>query len=144
MPREEEGSAELKGDETILLVEDEESVRSLVREFLEEQGYKVLVARDGAQGLKVSREFRGRIDLLITDVIMPKLGGVELAEQLRKKRPGLLVQFISGYAEGEIEMEKGGAGQPPLEEPLLQKPFRMAVLAASIRRLLERNKSSKK
>jgi two-component system cell cycle sensor histidine kinase/response regulator CckA len=132
-----EESGMIRCDETVLLVEDEESVRSLVQEFMEEQGYKVLSARDGIEGLEVAGEYDGKIDLLITDVIMPKLGGLELAEKLRGERPGMLVQYMSGYSRGEIGSEDKTANEGLGDQPLLQKPFRMAVLAASVRRLLD-------
>ncbi|MEO2091664.1 MAG: PAS domain S-box protein, partial [Gemmataceae bacterium] len=121
------------GTETVLLVEDEESVRDLVRIILRSNGYTVLEARDGQDGLDVARRLAGRIDLLVTDLVMPRLSGRRLAEQLTTARPGLRVLFLSGYAEDE-------AGPPIARGPdvaFLQKPFTPASLARKVREVLD-------
>jgi hypothetical protein len=85
-----------RGTESILLVEDEDAVRELVRRILTAGGYAVLEARNGREGLKLCETHAGKIDLLVTDVVMPELGGRELAEAALKLRPGLKVVFVSG------------------------------------------------
>ncbi len=87
------------GTETLLLVEDEAAVRSSARRLLERQGYSVLEARHGADALRIVEESGRPIDLVVTDLVMPEMGGKELAERLRAHRPGLKVLFMSGYTE---------------------------------------------
>ena len=89
----------IPGDETILLVEDEDLVRALVQEILRRNGYRVLEALDVAHALRLSEQHAGGIDLLVTDVVMPGLGGGALAERLNAIRPGIKVLFTSGYTE---------------------------------------------
>jgi two-component system cell cycle sensor histidine kinase/response regulator CckA len=113
------------GDETILLVEDEEAVRGLVREILIRLGYRVLVASDGIEALGLSREFAEPIALLLTDVVMPGMDGRELAERMRMTRPDTRILFMSGYAE------------PPIpDDVLLQKPVTPDALARKVSELL--------
>jgi len=88
---------EADGRETVLLVEDEESVRELVRLTLASRGYKVLEAEDGEAGLRIAGACQEHIDILITDVVMPGMGGRELAKKLVALRPGMAVLFLSGY-----------------------------------------------
>ena len=122
-----------RGSETILLAEDEEDVRELAREFLTKSGYVVLEARNGAEALKVASEHSGPIHLLVSDVVMPKMGGPELADRLAPTRPGIKVLFMSGYAEyAAVEHEiidKGSAA--------LQKPFALEALGRKVREVLE-------
>ncbi len=122
----------LRGTETLLVVEDELSVRALAKRVLEANGYTVLVAGNGAQALAVAHEVRGRIDLVVSDVIMPGMGGRELAEQLMALRPGIKVLFVSGYTDDTI-MDQGVlmAGTA-----YLQKPFSPHGLAAKVREVL--------
>ena len=87
---------EAGGCETVLLVEDEESVRELVRVTLASRGYKVLEAENGECGLRIAEEFKEHIDILITDVVMPGIGGRELAKKLLSLRPGISVLYLSG------------------------------------------------
>ena len=116
--------------ETVLLVEDEDVVRRLVKQVLEQSGYAVLEACDGVQALEVGR---GRtVDLLVTDMVMPKLGGVEVAAALREHRPDLKVLYMSGYAEGALGPGTLGAGTT-----LLEKPFSFATLTEKVRGLLD-------
>jgi CheY-like chemotaxis protein len=117
--------------ETVLLVEDEEVVRRLVRQVLEQDGYRVLEAADGEAALEVARS--AEVDLLLTDMVMPKLGGREVAEGLRQANPELKVIYMSGYADGEIL--KNGVLQPGTE--LLEKPFAFAALTEKVRRVLD-------
>jgi hypothetical protein len=118
------------GTERILVAEDEESVRELVRTLLRRFGYEVLVAHDGPSAVELAS--RERIDLLLTDVIMPGLGGPEVARRVRELQPDARVLFMSGYTAGAIDrqslIEHGAA--------LLQKPFTPAVLASAVRRAL--------
>jgi len=110
-----------RGDGTILLVEDEEAVRGLVREILSRLGYQVLVAGDGLEALALSERFAEPIHLLLTDVIMPRMDGRELAERMMRARPDTRILFMSGYAE------------PPIpDDILLQKPVTPDALARKV------------
>jgi two-component system, cell cycle sensor histidine kinase and response regulator CckA len=121
-----------RGSETILLVEDEEMVRKLVSETLEHEGYKILQAAGPEQAGKICREYDGRIDLMITDVVMPKESGRALAARLAEVRPEMKVLYMSGYTDtGILET---GADSPPLE--FLQKPFTPSALASKVRNVL--------
>jgi CheY-like chemotaxis protein len=115
--------------ETVLVVEDEDIVRELVCEVLEDQGYNVICARDGLEALKVAAEFDGTIHLLVTDVIMPHMNGHELAERLSSVRPEMKILFVSGYSANDIGDH--GILDPRIE--LLQKPFTPQTLARKIR-----------
>jgi PAS domain S-box-containing protein len=120
------------GCETVLLVEDEESVRELVRETLIARGYKVLEAENGESGLRVAEAHGDGIDILITDVVMPGMGGRELAKKLLQIRPNLGVLFLSGYTEDTILHQ--GALSPGTA--FLQKPFTLQNLARKVREVL--------
>ena len=121
------------GSGTILLAEDEDVVRRAARDILEAAGYEVLVAADGLDALEVSRRYAGRIDLLVTDVIMPHLGGRELAGRLGATHPGVPVLFMSGYAPETIFQ-----GGDALEEAtFLQKPFAPRALMRKVREVLD-------
>src|SRR5262249_32856178 len=87
------------GRETVLLVEDEADVRTLTCEFLKSAGYQVLTAADGEEGLETGKRFGEEIDILVTDVVMPRLRGPELAKRLRHLLPNLKVVYMSGYTE---------------------------------------------
>jgi two-component system, cell cycle sensor histidine kinase and response regulator CckA len=125
----------MQGTETVLLVEDEEYVRSLVRRSLQSKGYLVLEARSGQDALHVAQEHQGPIHLLITDVVMPGMSGRELAERLTPLRREMKTLYMSGYADDSIlhhgVLDAGGA--------LLQKPFTAAALASKVRQVLERD-----
>lgn len=126
-------SASPKGSsEVILLVEDEDRVRTLVRRILEARGYIVLEAKDGREGLSMCESHKGTIDLLVSDVVMPELGGRELAESARKLRPDLKVLFTSGHTQDVLLKEgiKNGAA-------FLQKPYLPAELAHKVREVLD-------
>ena len=119
---------------TLLLAEDEPVVRDLTGRFLEFAGFRVIVARDGQEALEKALACDGPLDVLITDVVMPRLGGHELAARLLAARPDLRVLFISGYAEdvGDVSAVAGHAGD------FLEKPYRPEVLIARVRALLDR------
>jgi signal transduction histidine kinase len=133
-PEADAGEPELhRGAETILLVEDEDGVRELARQILQLNGYIVLQAARADEALQISRIHDGRIDLLLTDVIMPQMNGRELAELLTKHRPELRVVYMSGYAEDVIVHQ--GSLDPSLI--LVEKPFTPAVLARTVREVLD-------
>lgn len=120
------------GSETVLLVEDEESVRELVRETLRSKGYTVMEANDGLAGMKAAETYEGTIDILITDVVMPGMSGRELAQRVSAARPQIKVLYLSGYTEDAIIHE--GALEPGTA--FLQKPFTLHVLARKVREVL--------
>ena len=120
------------GCETVLLVEDEESVRELVRGTLAARGYKVLEAENGESGLRVAEAHGDGIDILITDVVMPGMGGRELAKRLLQIRPNLAVLYLSGYTEDTI-LHQGALGPGTA---FLQKPFTLQNLARKVREVL--------
>ncbi|HEY5995469.1 MAG TPA: PAS domain-containing protein, partial [Candidatus Deferrimicrobiaceae bacterium] len=117
------------GDGTILVVEDEESVRRLVRETLERAGYRVLVAADGEEGLDVSSRFPGEIPIVLSDIVMPRMGGFEMVDRLESVRPGIRVVLMSGYS-AESVTHQGSMGKGRL---YIQKPFRPDALIRTIR-----------
>jgi len=121
------------GAETILLVEDESSVRSLVRGVLETAGYTVLEARNGEDALVISNAHREHIHLLVTDVVMPKMSGPELAQQMAPLRREMKVLFMSGYADDAIVQH----GVFDSNAGFLQKPFTPDVLARKVREILD-------
>jgi two-component system cell cycle sensor histidine kinase/response regulator CckA len=116
---------------TVLVVEDEASVRRLTRRALEAAGFRVLEAEDGAIALRIAEG--AELDLVVTDIVMPGMSGVELAERIAPSHPGLPVLFVSGYADEAPESRGGGA---PGRE-LLGKPFRPRQLVERVRRLIE-------
>ncbi|MBW1712184.1 MAG: response regulator, partial [Deltaproteobacteria bacterium] len=121
------------GSETVLLVEDEKSVRSLVREILEAKGHLVLEASDGSQALQVSLDHQGPIHLLVTDVIMPGMSGPQLAREIEVQHPDIRVLYISGYTQqGLASQDLSRAGTA-----FLHKPFRPSALSREVRRLLD-------
>jgi PAS domain S-box-containing protein len=122
-----------RGTETILLVEDEETLRRLVCAALREHGYQVLEARHGAQAMLRCENYRGPIHLLLTDVILPKLSGRELADRLTPKHPGLQVLYMSGYTENTIIHH----GVMDSEMNFIQKPFSPEELLRKVRDLLD-------
>jgi signal transduction histidine kinase len=121
------------GTETLLLVEDEAAVRSSARRLLERQGYTVLEARHGADALRLVEESGRPIDLVVTDLVMPEMGGKELAERLRVHRPGLKVLFMSGYTEKAITAD----GVMPPKTGFVEKPFTVEQLMRRLRELLD-------
>jgi CheY-like chemotaxis protein len=123
---------ELTGKETILLVDDEKSLRKLGKRVLSAAGYRVLEASDGAMALRVAAEEVGEIDLVLTDVEMPTLGGRGMVEELHELSPGVRVLFMSGYTDNEILRR----GIRTSETEFLQKPFTAESLCAAVRAVL--------
>jgi CheY-like chemotaxis protein len=125
------------GAETVLLVEDSESLREMIHRVLTGLGYSVLAAEDGAQALTVSESHPENIDLLLSDVVMPGIGGPELAVRLRMRRPNLRVLLMSGYDEYSLASGHGSFSS------FIAKPFRPETLAKKIRDLLDPPSSSR-
>ena len=123
-----------QGSETVLVVEDEAGVRELACQFLRVKGYNVLEAEGGLEALTVSRSHPGAIHLLLSDMVMPKMSGEELAVQLRAARPETRVAFMSGYS----EFSRGDLGKGFPDAPVLQKPFSPASLVEIVREALAR------
>jgi CheY-like chemotaxis protein len=123
----------LDGTETILLVEDEETVRALTRKVLERKGYTVLDARHGKDALLIFQRHRGAIQLLLTDMVMPEMGGRELAEHLMGMDERMRVLYMSGYTDDAVA--RRGLTAP--EAALLQKPFTADGLARAVRQALD-------
>ncbi len=128
-----------RGTETILLVEDDEMVRSLVRESLIRDGYKVVDASDPQEARKMSDSYKQRIHLLITDVVMPKISGRELAEYITAKRHDIKVIYMSGYTDSAIV----NSGILQKEVAFIQKPFTPQALMEKVREVLESNGRTK-
>jgi PAS domain S-box-containing protein len=128
-------SSAASGTETVLLVEDQEEIRELAAEFLRNKGYTVLVAADGHQALQMADEHKRAIHLLLTDVVMPNVGGRELALQLAQSRPQMKVLFMSGYPDHSPWNSELGDGCD--STMVLQKPFLLDTLARKIRGLLD-------
>jgi CheY-like chemotaxis protein len=122
-----------RGQETILVVEDEVNLRRLARQYLERQGYKILEAEDGAAALQIVDGHEGAIDLLLTDVIMPGMNGRELAAQVVELLPNIRVLYMSGYAENAV----GHDGTLDAGINLLQKPVSLPALKDRVRELLD-------
>jgi CheY-like chemotaxis protein len=121
------------GAETILLAEDDPQVRDVTAEALRGQGYRLLVADNGLNALGLARQHEGTIDLLVTDIVMPHLGGWELAERLVRARPGLRVLYVSGYVD-DPSFREGNWGEG---REFLPKPFSPGELARRVRGLLD-------
>lgn len=121
-----------RGTETVLLVEDEDQVRAILKQILENQGYHVLSASHGEEALAISQE-PGDIQLMITDVVMPQMSGRELAERVIAARPSLRVPFMSGYTDDAI------VRHGLLDEKLnfIQKPFDSATVSRKVREVLD-------
>ena len=115
--------------ETILVVEDEDAVREVVVSHLEKQGYEVIQAANGAEGLQAAGQHAGKIHLLLTDIIMPKMNGVQLARALRKSRSEIAVVYMSGYADRTKEAAVEAAGILLEKAVLPARPFRAVRLA---------------
>jgi two-component system cell cycle sensor histidine kinase/response regulator CckA len=130
-PAEPEGVA--NGTETVLLVEDEDAVRGMLRLVLRVRGYTVLEARDGYEAVRIARQHTGPIHLLLTDLVMPRMGGRELADELARTKPGLQVLFMSGHSDEAI----GRHGALESGVAFLQKPFSAMDLARKVREVLD-------
>ena len=120
-----------KGNGTILLAEDEEFIRRLTSRILMENGYEVLAAATGSEALVIGKREIRRIDLLLTDVIMPGIGGAELVKELRRSRPDLPVVYMSGYTFEALDLNELGES-----ENYLPKPFTSDVLLKAIGKML--------
>jgi CheY-like chemotaxis protein len=121
----------LTGSETVLLAEDDDGVRALAELVLSRYGYTVLTAGDGAEALRVAAEHPARIDVLVTDVVMPRMKGPELADEVSRLRPGIRVLYMSGYAEA-TDLPEGAAVD------VVPKPFSEEALVRKVRDALER------
>jgi two-component system cell cycle sensor histidine kinase/response regulator CckA len=141
LPRTEEAKSALpvensnvlpRGSETVLIVEDEESLRHMVHSILDQQGYHILAASHGTDAVLMSQKHPGPIHLLITDVVMPQMGGQELAKQLAPSRPELKILYMSGYAATTIKQ----SGSTPKQE-FLAKPFSPGAFARKVREVLD-------
>jgi CheY-like chemotaxis protein len=122
----------LDGTETVLLVEDEDVVRAIALRVLADNGYHVLEARSGEEALRVSGAHDGRIDLLVTDVVMSGMNGRELADRLLEHRPATRVLYMSGYTEDTV-IQRGVSA----ERIFLGKPFTTGELTATVRQVLD-------
>ncbi|MBA7626877.1 Sensor kinase CckA [subsurface metagenome] len=122
-----------EGNETILFVEDEGLVRSFGVRVLERLGYNVIAASDGEEAINLASEHNGEIHLLLTDLVMPKIDGKELAKQLKAERPNVKVLYVSGYS-SEITLQHGILSN---ETNFLQKPFSAADLAQKLREVID-------
>jgi CheY-like chemotaxis protein len=126
-----------RGEETLLLVEDEPAVRRLLAGVLRDRGYRVLEASDGQEGLRVAAVHTGSLHLLITDVVMPGMSGHDLAQRLEHERPAIKVLFISGYSsKANAPLRIPGAGGA-----FLQKPFGADTLTQKVREILDASRA---
>jgi two-component system, cell cycle sensor histidine kinase and response regulator CckA len=114
-------TAMIKSDITILIAEDDPLVRNMIRAIIQRQGYSFLVAADGSEAMTLSREYPDEIHMLLTDVKMPKMNGLDLAREIVKQRPGIRVLVISG--EGSHEIRKANIALPFLRKPFTPKPL---------------------
>jgi PAS domain S-box-containing protein len=121
------------GNETLLLVEDEAAVRSSARRLLERHGYTVIEARHGADGLRIVEQGDQKIDLVLTDLVMPEMGGRELVERLRARHPDLKVLFMSGYSQRAVTVD----GTMPPATGFVEKPFTVEQLTQRLREILD-------
>jgi CheY-like chemotaxis protein len=120
-------------NETVLVVEDEQSVRNLVVRTLSNQGYSIIEANDGVRGYELALRYATEIDLIVTDVVMPKLGGAEMVRRLRISIPDLKVIYVSGHSEDELDANDIAAPGTAF----LYKPFNLETLSSTVRELLK-------
>jgi CheY-like chemotaxis protein len=121
------------GTETLLLVEDEAAVRASARRLLERHGYTVIEARHGADALRIVEAGDRPIDLVLTDLVMPEMGGRELVERLRARHPSLKVLYMSGYSERAVTVD----GVMPAGTGFVEKPFTIEQLTCRTREILD-------
>jgi len=129
-----EAQTGLEGRETVLVAEDDDAVRLLTRFALERYGYSVLATSGGAEALQIAASHPGRIDILLTDMLMAGMSGLDLAIKIRALLPGIKVLFMSGYSESVM----AGSGDLPGQAELLEKPFTAEALARKLRQVLSR------
>jgi two-component system, cell cycle sensor histidine kinase and response regulator CckA len=115
----------------ILVAEDEMMIRNIVRHMMESEGHEVLTTADGAEALELSRNYTGTIDLLITDVVMPRLDGLSLIQRILEERPNLRILVMSGRPSPELGLRSIGF-------PLVRKPFLPAAFREKVREVLNR------
>ncbi len=128
-----DGVAECRSG-TVLVVEDEEGVRDLARRVLEQQGHRVLVARDGPGAVHMLKDFGSELDLILSDVIVPEIASNDLQREVRRHRPGLPILYMSGYSRDDMV----GRGLVPPDGPFLQKPFTAEELSRLVCQQLDR------
>ncbi len=128
-------TTELNGNETILLVEDDEALRYLILNILKGYGYQILIASNGLEAINICKESGSSVHLLLTDIIMPMMNGRELADHIRSFQPELKVMYMSGYTGESIHQQ----GVLESDAPYIQKPFSPTELASKIRRILDDN-----
>jgi two-component system, cell cycle sensor histidine kinase and response regulator CckA len=132
-PAQGRSEAVMPAGETVLIAEDESSVRALAARALREHGYTVLEAPDGMEALQVARERSGNIDLVLTDVIMPKISGTELVSQIQAMKPGVKALYLSGFTDGAVVHH----GLLDSKMAFLQKPFTVENLTRKVREVIE-------
>ena len=125
---------------TLLVVENEAAIKTLVQMALERHGYTVLTAESGGEALHLAAAHRGPIDLLITDVVMPDLRGSQLARRLIEQRPDLATLFMSGYMDDALR-DDAATLRVPVD--FIQKPFSPSALAARVREMLDRRRRAR-
>ena len=125
------------GSETILLVEDDDVIRKLLRELLRSNGYRVITASEGTEALTHAADYPDMIDLLVTDMVMPGIDGRELSDRLQRSNRSLKTIYISGYTQDEQLYRQAEEG----ELDFLQKPFTPSALLRTARLVLERDLS---
>jgi len=125
---------EPRGSETVLLVEDEESLRKLARAMLQQLGYRVLEASGPGEALALCEKYEGEIHLLFTDVVMPLMNGNDLSQRIRAVRPSVRALFMSGYTSNAISHH--GVLEPGVA--FIQKPFNRQELARKVREVLDK------
>jgi PAS domain S-box-containing protein len=135
-PLSRQGKTPRMRNETLLLIEDEASVRGVAKRALDAQGYTVLEAGSGLEAIQVIERHPGPIDLLVTDVVMPGMGGRDVAKELRKRLPGLRVLYLSGYTDDTVVRHGIVEGT----DPFLQKPFTPVALAQKVRAILDKDR----
>jgi CheY-like chemotaxis protein len=124
----------LAGTETILLVEDDERVRKMIYFVLQTQGYKVIEAENGMKALELSNNFDGSIDMMVTDVVMPEMSGLELAKVIKEIRSDIVVLYMSGYTDNSIIHHQ----DLKLGINFLEKPFSANLLSNKVREMLDK------
>jgi CheY-like chemotaxis protein len=134
MPEASDGDGNgFRGSETILLVEDETAVRQIARQVLESHGYCVLEASHGGNALEVAARHLQPVDMLVTDMVMPEMGGRQLVEIMRSLQPGIRVLFMSGYTDDTTILNRGDANA----DTLIYKPFSPKALVKKVRDILD-------